>query len=664
MASYGHLARLLIGQPSIIPIAMLTSLWVGICLVVLGAWLPCVWTSLAVRRDEDATNLDHFSTVRLLALFLAGGLTSLLVTGTASAFLFHDLLLGIIVSAVIGVASVVRLMLHLDRGQLRLSIGRRVLVIVTLLPFLLGVWLHEISEVRFNTVYGQGVAFGSLNDDNSFHVYLASMIEQHGLPLRDLYGSPHQDYAPLVHTGHGVLIASIARITGINLYQSAAALWTVGLVLLAWTGCDVMSRVTTSPSYIFLGALSPLVLGPINLPSIVPFWRPGEALDQVPLVAARMYWNLPQTLSTALVGVSLVCFGEYLRNASNGRNSQKQLMITTLLIVASGWVKPSLFIFFAPAMLITLLIHRRGVTDLVIVTLTLGTGVLVYLLPHWLVTLPEAPVWSLTHSLVQTIEVGKFVALGCGTALLLAMKPLWILLRSIGARVTADELSSSNLALPLVAMGGSLMFALLFREDRFIGHVAFQPNIWWGPSGCVVLLIPWLMRFANDRLRDGNSHSWLAIIGIALLSLQTINGIVFAFACPAINTRVYPQPFVEALERARDATATYTTFLIDPGIANIDLANLLHRPALYTTSYMSEPDRQMLDAWNSLFVPPFDESKEDTWRHYDAAIVSNTARVARESLSQREWKMSPLTPLFELWLNPNGRAGDVGSLPE
>ncbi len=656
MASYGHLVRLLIEQPSIIGIAMLTSLWVGLVLIGIGAWLPWVWTSLGQSTRDETSDGEPLTVLRGLVLSLGGGMTSLVIMGTASAYLFRELLPGVLLSSVLGFVSIIRLTQLEDFHRVQWGANVRLLSIVTLLPFLLGVWLHQISEVRYDTAYGRGVAFGGLNDDNSFHVYLAAMVEEHGLPLCDLYGSPHQDYAPLVHTGHGVLIAATAQATGVGLFAATAALWTAGFVLIAWAGFDLLSRTMLSPTLVRLGCLSPLVLGPIGIPSVFPLWRPGEALQQEPLVAARMYWNLPQTISIALVAVSLICLAGVWSAPRGHRRSLPSLLLATLLIVTSGLVKPSLLIFYGPALLITLIVQRRTKREISGTVVVLALGVLVSLLPQWLVPLPSAPEWSVTPSLGQSMAVGSFVVWGCGGVLLLSLRPLRDMLSSMWSPGVC-----SAAMLSLVAMGGSLLFALLFREDRFVEHIVFQPNIWWGPSACAVLLIPWVMRVMAETSVSGRFERLVQRVGVTLLWLQVLNGIVFAVACPAINTRVYPQSTVEALERARESTSPATALLIDPSIRQIDLASILHRPALYATSYMSEVDEHTLAEWDALFTSPFDDLVDAKWSEYDAAIVANSASAARQALLRRGWSVSPLTSMLELWRRPEARAEDAHS---
>ncbi|MBX3440166.1 MAG: hypothetical protein KF861_21940, partial [Planctomycetaceae bacterium] len=309
-----------------------------------------------------------------------------------------------------------------------------------------------------------------------------------------------------------------------------------------------------------------------------------------------------------------------------------------------------------PALPLALLLHRAPLRDLAASTSTLAAGVVVYLLPQWLVTVAEHPSWSVRPSLVQAQHVATFVILGCGPALLLSLGPLRSLWRSVLKRTEPEPLTWA-----LIAMGGSLLFALLFQEDRFaaLRHATiYQPNLWWGPSACAVLLFPLLLRAAIERISAAGKADWMLVSAFILFPLQVISGALFALAYPAIIHRAYPQESFESLEVARQKTPPTTRFLIDP-VLNLkldeqfvfgfsDLAGVLARPCLFRTDYMAAADRANLDAWELLFKDPF-ESVDAGWVEYDAAILSQASTRAQQELRDRHWTSEELPHGFQLW---------------
>ncbi len=646
-SSYDNLLRIIAEQPVSILVAVAWSLVTVLALLLVGGWLPVLvwgrWSADASGTHSQHDEVVPVHAVSLLALMLGGGVMLSVALGTLSAYVAKSVLPGMVLSVVFGLTSTLLLIRNLRVRRLNLGTSRQVFAAVSACAVLLTLWHHAVSDFADESDGGRRVIFTDLNGDTSFHVYLAMMIRETGLPLRDLYGSPFREYSQVTHTGHGVLIAGIASVLPVTEFRASASLWVAASVLLCWSSMAVVIRSKVSGKFVVAAGLIPLVFGPLMLPSSMPLLHPEAALAIDPGISNRMYWNLPQALSTALAALGLILFDGYCRSERGDAGRPKLLVLVCVVIVASGWVKPSLFILYAPALLVTLLVQRARLTELVSSFVLLAMGVVVYLLPAFLVDVPEVPSWNFHPNVEQTVEVAKFVGYGCGAVLLLAVSPLARLFREL-----VHPQQPRVLTLPLVAMGGSLLFALLFREERFVGFKAFQPNIWWGPSACVLLLIPLLIRHAVRQESHEGRTGVLRMAAAVLMLLHVISGSQFAVATPAINLRPYPKMSADALVAAQQQTSSHARFLLDPLLASVDLAGYLRRPALFSTNYMFPEDSQILDDWSQLF----EESAESTgtgWTNYNAAIIAESSTRAQAAMRSQGWAMSDLTPGFQLW---------------
>lgn len=670
LSRYGEILDFLLAEPGFVATTVLYAVLAGLCLAVSGTWLPLLaWrtshSSRELRGDSPAAEPD-LNGVALLALAVGGGLVLTVSLGTASAYLLKRLLPGLVAAVVVGLLTLVPLVRGLRGGGIRLGTSRTAFAVLTVIAFSLGLWQHVIMafpRAEMTSPHDSStmsvIAFADLHRDSGFHVHLATILSQTGLPLRDLYGSPTQEYSPVIHTGHGVLLGSLAGGLGTSEYRASTALWIVVMVLTAWSACALLAGEDVPGPIVVLGSLCPLVLGPLSVPTLAMLTQPQFVMGQLiesPLTAARMYWNLPQATSTAMVAVALICVDGLCR-AAGGRGGRLWWTIAAAAAIgASGWVKPSLFVFYAPALVLALVVHRAGIRETAAAVVIFVAAAAVYLLPSWLVSVAEHPSWSLHPTAAQTQHVVKFLLLGCGPALLLSLGPLR---RMFGSILQPSQ--PQTLTVALVAMGGSLLFALLFREDRYAeleNFAVFQPNIWWGPSACVVLLVPLLLRSAVQRIRAAGRADWFVVAGVILGAVQVVGGTLFAVAYPAVNGRIYPQKDVDVLLTARARTTPTTRFLIDPillhpDVGFSDVAGMLGRPCLFGTSYMSDAEQEILISWNELFFEPH-RTEGTGWAGYDAAILSDLdgAGAARTALAERGWTSEDLGEGFSLWRRP------------
>ncbi|MEZ6052105.1 MAG: hypothetical protein R3C02_12045 [Planctomycetaceae bacterium] len=654
-SAYGRLFTILASQPGFVLSTVLLALLIGLWLAIMGAWLP--WFALRWTEDESGPEKDQgltnvstrkaavsapVSLVSLLTLSIGGGLCSVVFWGTLSAFVFKQLIPGAIIASVLGLLAASRLVIAILRRRISLKEGGWAFAIVTGASFLIGFWQHVFTEIPDNSRGIETYVYSELQGDTAFHVFLASVLKETGLPLRNLYGSTEHDYSPVTHTGHGVLIGTFSSLLGISVYRASTSLWIVATVLIVWATFDLLSRATLPKGFLTIGSLSPLLLGPVSIPVFALLANPQLARNQEPLISARMYWNVTQAISTSLGAVVLLCFHLYGRTESESHRL-RMIGITTLVLIASGWVKPSLIIFYGPALLLSLLVHRAPIRDLAVVIGLLVMGVAVYLLPAWLVPVPEVPSWSLHPSWEQTMEVLSFVVFGCGAGLLLSIGPLKTLIATVTTRSEPQAIT-----LALIAMGGSLIFALLFREEQFVGFRVFQPNLWWGPSACVVLLFPLVLLSSARRIKQTGRADGLILAGLLLGAIQLLNGSLFAAAYPAVISRAYVSAYVDTLRVAGSKTPPQTRFLLDPAGAQLPVLSALGRPTLIGTSFMADVDLENLKEWKRLFVEPF-ETDSTGWSQYDAALLHKSSTHAQENLQELGWTVEQLNDDFQLW---------------
>ncbi len=676
MGRYGVVFEFLGQQPGFIATTVLNAVLAALFLAFVGTWLPLLMvrrSGAGADRESPGTPPDApleallgsgLNLSEMFAVAVGGGLMLSVTLGTASAYLFKQVGPGVVLSVVVGVLTTLLLAARLRGNRVRLGTGVWTLAGITTIPLCLGLWQHVFMAFPHDLPGGRMIVFADMHRDSGFHVYMSSILRDTGLPLVDLHGSPAHEFAPVTHTGHAVLMGMLAAVLRTSLYGASTALWIVSMVLMAWSAAVLLLRAGVPKAFVWLGSLTLLVIGPVTTPPIALLTQPDLAIRQSPLVSARMYWNLPQALSIAMVAVGLVCFDWYCRAQAGSRERLKAIIVTAAAIAASGWVKPSLFVFYGPALVITLLVHRASLREIAMAVLTMAGGVVVYLLPAMLVTVPGQPSWSVHPSFEQTQAVIEFILLGSGPALLLALAPL----RQLAGSVVRKS-NPKPLTLAVVAMGGSLLFALLFREDRFAALVDFpvlQPNIWWGPSACVVLLFPLLLRSVVQRIIAVGKADWFVISGFILASLQVVSGLLYAIAYPAIVGRVHPQLDVDILVAAREKTAPRTRLLLDPMLLHeqvgfTDLAGILARPCLFATNYMSDGDRQNLESWDKLFheTDETDETQGAGWADYDGAILAegSGSEAARQAVSDLSWTSEGLTHGFQLWRRPEAASG-------
>ena len=641
--------------------------WTGLALLFLllaGLWLPV--TLARATGSCDALGDGWLGgLVAWMPVALAGGLAAGVTAWTLSLLVSGGFFLGNLILCAAGLAGgVVAWRSRQQGGWAGRELGPW--LVATAFALLLGFWHHAATELPVSQDVAR-LVFSDLQRDLGAHVSMAGLVRDGGLPMQNFWGSADYAYWGLAHTGHLVLVAGFSEWLGVSLYQASTLLWNAATLLIAWSALAILAATRLPVSFRWAVVVATLVWGAFGWPELHRLYDPlrelaggGFELDSPGYwVAGRGFWNLPQALSIALTAAGLVVVDAFGLVRRSGQTGLALLLGASFLFVCGGWTKPSLVIFYGPALLLWLVLNRVGFREFLGVGLVLGGGALVYALPALFFSLPESPAWTFWPGMEQWEEVAAFVftaGLGLGVLAVGALLARW------KGQDPWNDCRALDLA--LLAAGGSVLFGLLFREDQFVGAPVFQPNIWWGMSGCMILLVPLLGRDAPAQWKRAGGSRWLAGLGLSLAALHLFNGFSLAIAYPTLNLRGHALSDAEVLAQARSSTEPGARFAVDPELQDYDLLGYLSRPVLISSAAVSDRDREDLQAWLG-FVEGRGRASAAWLERFDAALLREDRGQAARGLAARRWSREPLGHGFELWLAPgrddplpNAKAGN------
>jgi len=573
-------------------------------------------------------------------------LTELLAVGIATNILLWTISLYVFKSAAAG--TVAALMLGaLGMPWLRSSPWRSLRFdgwpwwIMTAAAVILGLWHHALVEFPISV---QGVPHFLYNDlwgDLPVHMHVTHLLGQGGLPLLSLYGAsdPGLPYCPPSHIGYGVWTWGVSTITGASPYQAVSGLWILCRILICWSGYAILSRTVQRPARNAILAFIPLVLGGIGW----PMWNIGPDTDKqlmtTEVLAGVLYWNFPQAVSVALTFAALVLLDDAFRD----RRLTSRLYLATLVLVVGGLCKPSLFIFVGPALWIVLLIRRVSWTALAGIAVLSAAGVAVYLLPSLFPHENLSRGWSLHPTWQQSRTVAElFLWKGAGL-FLLALPRIVDLLRHPWKRPEQNLVD-----VPLIAMGGALLFPILFREEDLVPF-GMQPNLFWGAVGCLQLLWPFLAG-CQESAGLGRGWRWTNRLAWCVLAVQIATGSLFAIRYPLLATRMVPKGMIDVVTASRQFLRPTDRSLLDPLLSDTTAASYLGCPQAMDYAF-NVTDQPLLAQWVKLWNgdvsgPPF------PWDRFEAVIVQGNRIPIAIMLEQRDWSQRKLPYDFVLWRSP------------
>jgi hypothetical protein len=609
-----------------------------------ATWLSGIWVAfyLTSKEDDRIPNQISGKWLWLQPVILVSGLATVLAVWTVSLYLPIGLSLGTFLLAVPAITGV----FLLRRSSVRIDwAGKGTFALVGLITLAMGIWQHGPTELPMNEDV-EYLIFSDLHQDVPFHVSKARMIQEWGLPPRSMLSSPTNTYGPLQHTGHAVLIAGYANLLGISHYMASTVTWIIAAMLTGWGALALISIHTGStPLYKLIIVLGTLTWGQFALPDPAWLLDPTHASSHVTpgmWIASRSFWNISQALSIAMTLGGLLFLDLYCDLRQKEEPRLWVLGASVGLIALAGLVKPSLVIFYGPALFIWLAFSRARLVEFFVTSIVLFTGILIWFLPSYLHELPSNSAWSFTTDRQQWWAVARF--------LWHAFLSLFLVTFVMVGKLIANGWAGRRwqlIDLGLIAFGGSVLFAMIFHETQFVGFRLMQPNIWWGLSACIVLLVPLVGREIPELIRQRGWGRWVIAASLAIASVQLVNGLSVAFAYPVQNLRRHEKILAESLDAARRLTAVNTRFALDLSLQNLDLLPYLARPSLLPTSFGS-PDYKMahLD-WQRFWIT---EGGEPPLDRIDAVVLHNDRTQTNLYFKNLGWRPKPLNHMYVLWL--------------
>jgi len=627
------------------------------CFFAAGLWLPGLLLGRSRKQrasgqsggSSRSASVPETNLALLLCLATGGGVLSSILLWTLSFLLFKAVLpgtVGLIVLVLLGVFLYRRIF---TLRNVRLGAGP--LLVATVIAAGLGLWHFGGIELPVRDHFippDKTIDYSLFTDrhrDVGFHMHITSVIASSGLPRINLYGVPDTPYHPLAHSGYAVLLAGVSHMTGMSIYESCSCLWVVGYLMTVWSALAFLTRMQLATGWALIGSLSPLVWAGIGVPplGLLIYPEASRGSPDILFPSGTMYHNFPQLWSVAIMAVGLVCLDMFMKSSGQ---SKRTLAAATFAVVISGWIKPSLFILYAPALLICLAWNRRKASEWKIVIAILCAGVFVYLLPTLLASLPSQRTWSIAPSREQCGQVAWFFGLGFGGGFLLLVARIRSFLKG------RDVLRFLDVGdLMLVAAAGSALFAVIFREGR---HASGQPNLWWGPAGCLALLAPYLVAWyanASELNKRAAVNVWLRRAGGLVVAVHLLNGFTYAAIYPLLNVRFVRSSHAQVLQIAGQDTQATTRLYIDRILDNPDLMAYLGRPVIYGVASLEKEAVDELKNW-AAFMIDGQRSRMRLIDRRDAAILHSSRSRARSTLQQSGWSMvRELPDDFQLWLN-------------
>ena len=609
---------------------------------IIATWFSGIWVAaLLVKEKFLLSNQFSNNWQWLHPVIFASGLGSLLTVWTVTLYFHIELSWGALIlvfPALLGGVLFWRSNLNINRsGWLAISL-------ISLITFLMGLWQHALTDLPMEEGL-EYLVYSDLHQDLTFHVALASIIEGSGLPLINVQPSPTYEFSGLAHTGHITLIAGFSNLLGISKYMASTVVWLISMLLTAWGVLALLTKqANLGIPYKLLIVVATLVWGSSILPD--PRWllNPGQAVSHANpglWIASRSYWNISQALSIGLTLGGLLLLDLYCEFRKKNEIHLFVLGLSVGLIVLGGFTKPSLVIFYGPALIIWLFLSGARALEYLVALIVLAAGFLIYFLPAFLNVIPSMPSWSLASDQQQWLGVAKFL---WQASLSLAIVTFVIVSKSISTGWRDRQWQLIDLG--VIAFGGSVLFAILFRENQFVGFWVLQPNIWWGLSACIVLLVPLVGREVSGLMQSNGWRRRVVILGLVIAMVQVINGLSVALAYPILTTRKHVKNLAVTLKTAQQLTDVSTRFAIDPSLFRLDLYPYLSRPTLYFYSFASHDSKSAYLAWINFCStgkgnPPLER--------LDAVVLHRNREHANLYFSKLGWQSTRLDETYMLW---------------
>ena len=645
--SIGEFFRLVVGSPTFPAYLLATA-----ASLVLVASLGC---SIFLLKPVARMVAEQKPSVRW-ALSLGWGLALLFLVWTLVAVTGHTNYFRL-VALVIGFVSVA---LTIASGSFLSKAKTYGLAACYLLPipWLLALWTSIGSGL---SIPGNRLLFNDLHGDLPMHTQLVEWVRESGLPLMDYFSGAPDASGAIGHFGHIVLMAGFGMTTGVDSYLSAAIVWTAAFVLIYVAAFALGERNGVDRTSAILLALAALVWGAFDWSLLGQQGSLQEYLGRESFwiaMSGRNFWNISQALSIAFTLWAVLLLDIYCDATPNSRGATTIFALGVVGLGIGGLTKPSLIIFFGPAMIIWLVLRRARIVEYSIIgVIALACGLL-YFMPWSEAIAPQGQGWEVQIDPTQ-LKAALVFLVKCGCALLVS----FVVLAAAG---NWRRLVVRPLGLVGIAFFGSIIFTLVFREIVFIGYWATQPNIWWSMAGVSIILVPLVFRellVVDESRRTALFDAGRGVV-LVLAIVHVISGISFAIYYPTHYRRTVGILEAETMAQARSLTSPNVRFAVDPLLFSPDLLPWLTRRTLISTSFSGKESLAQLREWvrftNTGYAAP-------RWiPHRLDAVVANTGRTGVNSyFAGLGWARHEVNNRYILWcrlpLSSGSRCGSVGS---
>ncbi|MCA9040492.1 MAG: hypothetical protein KDA65_09110 [Planctomycetaceae bacterium] len=655
----------------------------GLLFVASGVFLPALLYKKKSESEQSETEESShgFSVVSFLSLSLIGGIANCLLWWILSYHLTKSFWPGMIATLPLTAWGIFKVSRNCPCNWK--STQQTPFIVVTLIALLIGIWHHGVVG---NQIALQGkpdappeqmIVFNDRQSDVSFHVLCSTLIQEYGLPRIDPFGTYNEKYMPLGHVGYSTLIAGCSELTRQDPYCITSALWILTYLMLGWLALCCVEQYQLNSDVAIVAGITPLLWGQLGVPNLRLLITPSTIPNLQGLeskLAGDQFHNIPQSWSMVFGLAFLFCFQQY---QQSGR-SYRWWLAGILSLIVSGWVKPSLLILLGPALIICMIVNRNNLREWLSLVISMALGMLVYCLSALMADLPSGNKWffTLTHErfLSEIIEYQwipslTYFGLGLGVGLIYLVLRLKTAFPDIKAR---HELNWADLS--LIAVLGSLLFALLFRE--LSGDIVFnenQPNIRWGISASISILSCFIVvclakeKYWRDQLQ---LPGWLRVCAIVLVGVHLFNGLIYAAVYPLSTPRL---AFMKSKEVFLDVHAQSDLddrFLVDPKLMDefvfdlnknnqlYDLNAYLQRPLAMNLCLKSIEELRIVEAWHVFCNTTEPEHLGELigyLNHRNALIIHKNRITATNFLKENGWsKKSDLGEEYQFWVQEDG----------
>ncbi|QDU80841.1 hypothetical protein Pla110_25770 [Polystyrenella longa] len=670
----------------------------GLLFVASGVYLP-MFLSRKKTTDTPKSESDQsgFSLTTFVSLSLLGGIANCLLWWLVSYHITKSMWPGMIATLPLTGWGIYQAIRHCPCDLKRTQ--QTPLIVVTLIALILGIWHFGpvANELPPNVGSENGpkrlIPFNDLYGDVGSHVLASSLIQEYGLPLVDVYGSPENKFSAFGYVGHSTLISGCASLTQQDPYIVSCTLWILAYLMTGWLALCCVERYQFSSDIVIAAGIVPLFWGQIDIPNFRMLFTPSTITNFQGLqssVSGMQYHNFSQALSVVFGLGFLFCYQGYQESS----RSTRWWLAGLLCLIVSAWINPTLFVLLTPALLICMILNRSKLSEWITFVGFLAFGLFIYSLSKLFDDVPSGHVWFLTvtHEQfaseiipLQWIPFLKYWGFALGVGLILIV---------FRAKTLLTDLKSKQFFnwadLILLATLGSLLFALLFRETADdAGYSLRQPYLGWGITGSITtlscFLVVWLARDTEWREKLG-IPSWLRTVGIVLVTIQLLNGIIYSVVYPLSYPRIATIENKELLISAYKNSSAGDRFMIDPDLLEefvfktiptaenvpqisvepqvlYDLVPYLQRPVAMNLSTVSAEERRNMEAWFQFCRRSEPEELLTLVEHVNqrnALIIKSNRISAQEILQVNGWsKKTDLSDKYQLWLrkeNPNSPA--------